>query len=258
MNSDNTKNYILQTKGVSKVIKIKKRMQKIVSDVSIEVSSNDLVVVFGAVGSGKTSLLRIILGIDKPDLGEVIIRNEKLYDYAEDEIAFIRLRKMGIMTKDMHWIMGLDIYDNLAFGMRMANQDEGTIRSRIETVSKDLSIEIKKIDYADLSDLKKRKLSILREIVKKPWILFLDDPAEGLSDDETKDIFDYIKKINSEYKIPILLFTHNVEHLEIADKWFFLKDGSVEDLASSRNPISRLKKAISIVESQENIIKNDF
>ena len=120
-----TKAPIVEAVGLSKVYRIGKQMVSPVSDISFQIGYGDFVVIFGPSGSGKSTLLNILMGVEKPDLGQVLLKGESFYDYSDDERALIRMKRFGLVPQDQYWLDNLRLLDNVALPLLLQGQRRG-------------------------------------------------------------------------------------------------------------------------------------
>jgi len=181
----------------------------VLSDVSLVISEGDFLAILGPNGSGKTTLLRVILGLVKPDRGRVWLLGRPVEEFAErDLIGYIPQNATHFdpaFPASVKEVVGMALRSSRR---RMRRSDEdAAIRKALETVGL--------TDFADrrigrLSGGQQQRVFIARAIVRKPKILFLDEPTAGV-DAETQDRFyDLLSELNTVGKITIVLVTHDI------------------------------------------------
>ncbi len=202
--------------------------EDIVKDVSIEVENGQYVILTGPSGSGKSSVLRMSSGIDKPDNGEVLIDNINLADIHTKDKNKIIAQYVGLVLQYPGLDRGLDVWDNIVL----------PVESKGQKINKD------KIDYlVDLFEIKDKiysnsdklsggeqiRVSIVRALAVDTIKLFLaDEPTNHLDTERKKIIFNYIATITKELNIAALIVTHDKAFAkEYADIEYTMVDGAV-------------------------------
>lgn len=244
---------ILETVGATKIYDIPNRKITAISDISFSMDFEDFVIVFGPSGSGKTTLLNVLLGIEKPDIGEVFLKGESFYKLTQKERAFLRLNKFGIIPQKQFWLGQQSVLDNVALPLILSG--EGLIASRKK--AKEFLGQVGMVDYSTydpekLSVGQQQKVAIARALVSDPWIIFADEPTGHLDDDSAREVMELLSKANQEDKRTILMVTHNLEHLSYGQSWFFVKGGELIDLKKEEGefPLKDLKKTLKRVEKE--------
>ena len=183
-----------------------------VESVSFEVNETDLVSIIGPSGAGKTTLLKMIAGLEKPDSGTVEKRQESPAILVfQDYILF------PMMT----------VFENVAFGLRARHENKPLIRKKVKEIMGHFGLGDKLLSYpAELSAGQKQRTAIARAMVLNPAILLLDEPFANLDPNLKTETADFIRKTQKEYKMTILLVTHDLqEAFTISDKIGIMIDG---------------------------------
>jgi molybdate transport system ATP-binding protein len=176
-------------------------------DVEFEVPPG-FTILFGASGSGKTTTLRSISGIVRPDAGRIAIDDEVLFDSAEGIDLPIRKRGVGYVFQDLALFPHLTALANVQFGM--SNITLGDRRRRAETI-----MEALRISHAagrkprEISGGEAQRVALARALAYQPRILLLDEPLSAIDEATKRGIIADLKSINRELRLPILYVTHS-------------------------------------------------
>jgi len=254
--SNSVAEFLIEAVGITKVYKHFNNMHTACSDISFKISSDDFIIIFGSGSSGKTTLLSIIYGIEKPDIGEVLLKGEPLYEFSEDERSFIRARKFGFIPHGFNWIDRFTLLDNVALPLFIIGHKEQEARQiayetlRYFGIERQYQLKPNAVKFFD-----QQLASLARAIVNQPWIIFADEPYKNLDDDSANKIFSYLKKINEEKKIAVVVSTSQPELLKYSNKWLFIDKGRIENIKTNKNLLKRLKEVIIFVEKEEEALK---
>jgi phospholipid/cholesterol/gamma-HCH transport system ATP-binding protein len=185
--------------------------KQVLDDVSFCVGAGETLVLLGVTGSGKSVLLKLILGLLKPDAGEILIEGRNLVPLAETELNPFRQR-MGIVFQEGALFDSLSVFENVAYRLREEGwQDEGKIEQRVREVLRFVEMEqaIEKMP-AELSGGMRRRVAIARAIISQPSIMLYDSPTAGLDPVTAHTINVLIMKLRDVQKVSSLVVTHRL------------------------------------------------
>ncbi|MGQ9588570.1 MAG: ABC transporter ATP-binding protein, partial [Thermoplasmata archaeon] len=181
----------------------------VLDGVSFTVSEGEFVMVHGKSGCGKTTLLNIIGGLDRPTSGNVVIDGQSIVDMSEDELAHLRLQKVGFVFQDFNLLLDLTIRENVALPLRFARRDDGGYVDRL----------LEKFDIAHIANETANKVSggeaqraaIARAMMNQPKIILADEPTGNLDLENTENVMDMFELVRREFGATIVLATHDQE-----------------------------------------------
>lgn len=236
---------VIRLRGVHKTYDTGFRKVQAVRGVDLDINSKDFVIIFGPSGCGKSTLLNVILGLDEPDEGKVFVRGEDVYAKTEDERAYFRTNRMGVVYQQPTWIKSLSVIDNIAFPLFLKGI---STKSAHQLAVRQLE-EINMVEYKDhrpveLSGGQQQKISLARALVNNPWTLLLDEPTGNLDSESGDDVIHSLKKINKEGKRTIIMVTHNYSYLLYANKVVHMIDGKVEGLYDTTQKVQSFIKDV--------------
>ena len=181
----------------------------------------------GPSGSGKSTLLNIIGAMDKPDSGKVIINNEEINRFNEEELTLFRKKHVGFIFQFFNLFNNLTVFENVQIPLLISGLKE---QDSIEEILTSLNICDKKFSYASqLSGGEQQRVAIARALVKNPDIILADEPTGSLDSEAGKNILSILKEINKTRKVTILLVTHDINVASSAEKIIKIKDGRLSD-----------------------------
>ena len=196
-----------------------------IKNISFSIENGETLAVVGASGSGKSTILKLILGAYIPDGGSIIV------DYNDITNLVISKRYIGYCPQEQLLFPHLNVFENIAIGLRGKISKED-IKARVEslaTMSGIFPLLQRKPDQ--LSGGQKQRVSILRALATQPKVLLLDEPFHNLDAQIKNQIVDYIKKIQLMTNIAVILVTHDIsEAKSLADRILILQDGRMIQL----------------------------
>ncbi|MBI4404395.1 MAG: ATP-binding cassette domain-containing protein [Deltaproteobacteria bacterium] len=217
--------------------------------VSFEISQGQIVFVIGKSGMGKSVLLKNIVGLLRPDSGEIWLENEELT--ALDELRYLGVRKKcGMVFQHPALLDSLTIYENVAFGIRslgLLDSEEKIEKSVVEKLRlTHLGLDVLQLYPQDLSFGMQKRAAIARTLAVEPSYLLFDEPTTGLDPVTTNAINKLIQDLSRQLKVTALVVSHDMHcALTIADKILFLDQGR---MIAEGSPSSLMKSPLSLVQ----------
>ena len=193
---------------------------------SLRISGTGMVFVIGKSGSGKTTLLNLLGGLDKPDLGDILICKKNTAQFSERDFDAYRNSFLGFVFQDRNIFDEFTVYDNIAISCELQNQKatKQAVQNALAQVELD-GFDDRKINT--LSGGQKQRVAIARALIKKPKIILADEPTGSLDSETGKQIFRLLKRL-SENSL-VIIVSHDVESAKpYADRIITLRDGKIE------------------------------
>lgn len=219
---------VISVKDVDKDFAVGKNTIKVLKKINIDVRSTDFIVVYGPSGCGKSTLFNIILGLDQPTKGEVIVRDTKIYNLDDDQRAKFRAKKIGMIYQMPYWIKSLNVIENVALPLIIEGEKEADAIRHAKRVLSDIGIsDLSKQIPTQLSGGEQQKVGLARALVSNPWILMADEPTGNLDSKSGKEIMEIFRDLNQKHKRTILMVTHNEEYFDYGTRKVEMKDGEI-------------------------------
>ncbi len=191
--------------------------------ISFSVAQGETICLLGASGSGKSTLLRMIAGLEFPESGQFLFNQ---IDLAQTPP---HLRDFGLVFQDYGLFPHLNIFDNIAFGLKMRNIPTEAIKPRVAEMLDLVNLtgfENRKV--TDLSGGEQQRVALARALAPSPRLLMFDEPLGALDKSLKEDLLNQIRAILHKTKIPAIYVTHDQdEAFTIADRILFLHDGEI-------------------------------
>lgn len=184
---------MIEFKNVSKVYN---KNVKALADVNINIDKGDFVFLVGPSGAGKSTFIKMLLKEVEPTTGNIVMGDEDLSQIKRRQIPYHR-RKIGMVFQDFRLIPTLNVYENVAFAMRVVGATPKEIRKRVPMVLSLVGLSNKyKMFPNELSGGEQQRVSIARAIVNNPKVLIADEPTGNLDPDTAKEIMELMDDIN--------------------------------------------------------------
>jgi branched-chain amino acid transport system ATP-binding protein len=208
-----------------------------IKDVTLEIGKGEIVTLIGANGAGKSTTLMTISGVVKCRSGRIILNEKEIHGMDPDQIV-----KMGVcqVPEGRHIFPMLTVRENLDMGAFM-RRDKTKIKDDIDYVYSLFPIlkERRNQDGGTLSGGEQQMLAMSRALMARPKVMLLDEPSMGLAPLIIKQIFQIIKKINSESETTIFLVEQNANQaLQIADRGYVIENGVITMTGSAKSLLS--------------------
>ena len=198
---------------------------QVLKDICLDIEDNDFVVILGASGSGKSTFLNIISGLERPDSGKVFYDGNEITALSDNELTEFRKKNVGFIFQQYYLLSNMSVDKNVKMGAALAeNKDYKTV---IEAVG--LKEKLHKYP-SELSGGEQQRVSVARALAKKPKVLFLDEPTGALDEQTGRQVLDYICSLKKEYAFTIVMVTHNLNIAEMANTVIKMNSGRIADI----------------------------
>ncbi|HZP01305.1 MAG TPA: ATP-binding cassette domain-containing protein [Terriglobia bacterium] len=197
----------------------------VLSEVSFQVARGETLVLLGVTGSGKSLILKLTLGLIKPDSGRILIGGEDIVPLPEERLHTFR-RRMGIVFQEGALFDSLSVFENVAYRLREEGvTDETLLERQVREVLRFVEMEdaIDKMP-AELSGGMRRRVSIARAIISKPSIMLYDSPTAGLDPVTAHTINVLITKLRDTQRVTSMVVTHRLQDAFVLANFVFSPD----------------------------------
>jgi molybdate transport system ATP-binding protein len=204
-------------------INLKKQLQHLKIDVNFEIRNHKFVSIFGKSGSGKTTILRCIAGLEIPDEGEILFKDKVWFSSKKGINLSPQKRSIGFVFQQPALFPNMTVEENIKYPMERFDK---TFFERLVSIGKIENL-LKRKPY-NLSGGEKQKVSIIRAIARKPDILLLDEPFTALDFDTKFEIYEELKILADKLGFMTILVSHDIfEVFKFTEKIFLIEKGSI-------------------------------
>lgn len=193
-----------------KVTKIYQPNTAVLQDISFEIQEGEFVSIVGKSGAGKTTLIRLILGLEDPTYGEVYFKNRNIRTADSSEIQDIR-RSIGGIYQDYRLLPAKTVYENVAYIMEVEGKGNDEIKKEVPKILELIGLADKMDNFPkELSGGEQQRLAVARALVNHPKIIIADEPTGNLDPYNTYEVVFLLEKINKA-GTTVILSTHDRE-----------------------------------------------
>ncbi len=219
---------IIKVNNVQKTFGKNETLTNVLNGVNFEVQKGEFISLMGASGSGKSTMLYLLGGLDREYQGDIEICGENITGLKEKKMSDIRLNKIGFIFQFYNLVQNLSVEDNIMLPIQMSHKDSSEYRKKLADILAVTGLSDKrKAKPAELSGGQQQIVAIARAILNDPEILLADEPTGNLDSKVGSEIMNLFEKINKEKGITILLVTHSQKCANYASRTILLANGQV-------------------------------
>lgn len=199
----------------------------ILHDISIDIAPGETLALIGPSGSGKSSLLMLLGGLEQASSGQVNVRGQDLTHMSEDRLALFRRDHMGVVFQSFHLIPTMTALENVAVPLELAGQTDAFARARAELEAVGLAA---RADHypAQMSGGEQQRVALARALAPRPAILLADEPTGNLDGANGAIVMDMLMSLQARYGTTLVLVTHAPELAARCGRVLRLKDGRID------------------------------
>src|SRR5436190_11471067 len=202
--------------------------------VSLDVAAGEFLSIMGPSGSGKSSLLHLIGGLDQVSAGEIRIDGRVLSQMSDDEITVFRRRKIGIIFQFFNRLPAHTAEENVALPLLLDHRRPRDVRPRVEAALAQVGLLHRRRHRPDeLSGGEMQRVAIARALVIDPAVILADEPTGNLDSKMGQDILELIKGMSERTGVTVVLVTHDLRAAAYGDRMITLRDGRIIDEVTS-------------------------
>ncbi len=220
---------ILSAKGLKKTYVMGSRSLEVLKGVDVEILRGDFVALRGASGTGKSTLLHLIGGLDAPNAGEITFCGRRISDLRESELTDYRNRSVGFVFQSYHLLPELTALENVCLTARIARIPAGTAEKKARELLGRVGLSARE-DHkpAELSGGEQQRVAIARALINEPVLLLADEPTGNLDSHTGEGIMDLLKTLRTEKAMALVIATHDAKVAAAAPRVIQLVDGLVQ------------------------------
>ena len=197
---------------------------QVLKDISLKIEDGDFVVILGASGSGKSTFLNTISGLERPDAGNIFYDAEDITTLSDSRLTEFRKENIGFIFQQYYLLPNMNVEKNVRMGADLVENSD------YEEIIDAVGLGEKRRKYpSELSGGEQQRVSVARALAKKPKVLFLDEPTGALDEETGRLVLDYICKLQKEYGFTIVMVTHNLNIAEMANTVIKINSGVISD-----------------------------
>lgn len=222
----------IEFRDVKKVYKMGEVNIEALSGVDFTVNKGEFVVVAGASGAGKSTILNILGGMDSPTSGQIIVDNNEINKYSNKELITYRRYDIGFVFQFYNLVQNLTARENVELATQICKDPLD-----IDEVMEAVGLGHRKNNFpAQLSGGEQQRVAIARALAKNPKLLLCDEPTGALDYNTGKSILKLLQDTCRKMKMTVIIITHNLALTPMGDKVIKVKNGRISSITINENP----------------------
>jgi len=219
---------LLSAHGLTKTYAMGRRELEVLRGVDIEIARGGFVALRGASGTGKSTLLHLVGGLDTPNAGEIIFNGEKLSEFSESKLTTFRNRSVGFVFQAYHLLPELTALENVCLTARIARTSAADAEKRGRELLSRVGLG-ERVDHkpSELSGGEQQRVAIARALINEPELLLADEPTGNLDSKTGIEIIELLKAIRAEKNMTLVIATHDEKVAAHAEHVIQIVDGRI-------------------------------
>ena len=219
-------NTLLQFSDVHLQYQNGQNLTEVIKGINFSINQNERLAIVGKSGSGKTSLLMLMAGLEKPTLGSIKFQNQELTTYSEDQLTDFRKKNIGIVFQSFYLIPSYTALENVALSLEINFQKNALVQA--EEILTDLGLKDRLYHLPNqLSGGEQQRVAIARAIINKPELILADEPTGNLDEENSQVIADLLFNVSQKYQKSLCLVTHDLELANKCDRLMKIDNGTI-------------------------------
>lgn len=221
----------IRSENLCRYYRMGENLIRAVDGVSLAIQSGEFVALLGSSGSGKSSMLNLIAGLDRPTSGSVVVQERDLAKLSREELAKYRLHVVGMVFQSFNLIPSMTVMENVELPLRFAEVDRGQRETLSRAALQRVGLKAR-MDHrpSELSGGEQQRAALARALINRPQLLLADEPTGNLDSRTGTEIMDMVRDFNRELGMTVVMVTHERALAErYAQRMIFLADGKLID-----------------------------
>lgn len=222
---------IMVARNLTKIYKTQQVRINALSGVDLDVLPGEFVAIVGTSGSGKSTMLSLLAGLETPTAGKIKIKGKPIHKMTESQLVDFRLRNVGFIFQAFNLMPTLNVIENAAFPLACRGLSKKKRDARAAALLKEMGLgEHLKHKPFELSGGQQQRVSIARAIITQPDIIFADEPTGNLDSGTSEQIMQLLRGIVERDKSTLIMVTHDMDKARYADRIVKILDGRIADI----------------------------
>ena len=219
----------IRAEQLSRHYRMGENVIRAVDGVSLEVDSGEFVALLGSSGSGKSSVLNLIAGLDRPTSGSVIVQDRDLAKLSREDLSRYRLHTVGMVFQSFNLIASMTLAENVELPMRFAEVERGERDSLVHEALARVGLQDRMNHRpSELSGGEQQRAALARALINRPQLLLADEPTGNLDSRTGTEIMNMVREFNQQLGMTVVMVTHERALAErYAQRLVFLTDGKL-------------------------------
>ena len=211
---------------VYKTYKSKSEENHALNGVDLTIDEGEIIIILGPIGSGKSTMLNVLSGIDYITKGKIYFNNERLDKFTDENLTDYRKNNLGFIFQSYNLIPNLTVKENVELGSELSSSPLS-----IKEIIKEVGLNDHKNKYPyQLSGGQMQRVAIARALVKNPKVLFCDEPTGALDENTGKNVLALLQKINKKHHTTMIIVTHNPSIANMGNTVIKMNSGNIVEI----------------------------
>ena len=216
---------ILESKKLVKAYSNGVNKLDVINNLNLKVQSSEIITIVGQSGCGKTTLLNLFGGLDRPDSGELMVLGQNILEINNNDAADFRNKNLGLIFQFHHLLPEFTAYENVLMPARI-NENVKDKENLADELFDYVNLTNRKSHYpSELSGGERLRVAVLRALINQPALVLADEPTGNLDGDNSKKLMRLFKKINSDFNQTFIITTHDPEVAKIGTRCLKMING---------------------------------
>ena len=227
---------LIEVKNVRKIYRMGVERVVALDNVSLDIYRGEIICFLGKSGSGKSTFLNMVAGLEKPTKGEIIIGGIPIHKLDETKVTLFRQKNVGFIFQSYNLLPMFTAIENVSLPLMF----RGIEKKKRERIAKETLEAVGLLGYenrkpSQMSGGQQQRVGIARALAGNPRIIFADEPTGNLDTNTTKEVMDLIKKQVRENRQTLIMVTHDQTIAQFADRIITIKDGNIQSINQLTN-----------------------
>ena len=219
---------MIELDSVTKTYTLGQQRIKAVDNVSLTIEAGEFVAIMGKSGCGKTTLLGLIGGLDRPDRGRISVNGEEISQLGDAELTRYRRDQVGIIFQFFNLIPILTVAENVALPFSLQGKSEKEIQDRVQQLLSDVDLMERQAHYPhEISGGEMQRVAIARALINQPQLVLADEPTGNLDSRTGHQVMETMARLSKQHRTTFVLATHSREAASYATRKLHMRDGSL-------------------------------
>ena len=221
--------FLLSARGLKKTYVMGQRSLEVLRGVDVAIARGDFVALRGASGTGKSTLLHLIGGLDTPNAGEIIFAGQDIASFSDRQLTDFRNRRVGFVFQAYHLLPELTALENVCLPARVARISTGNAAKRAGELLARVGLK-DRLDHkpSELSGGEQQRVAIARALINEPELLLADEPTGNLDSHTGGEIMELLQSLRTERQTTLVIATHDAKVAAAAPRVIELVDGRIK------------------------------
>ena len=224
----NENSIVISAKNIYKSFGKGETAQTVLDGADLEIEKGSFVSLMGESGSGKSTMLYLIGGLDRDFKGDILVDGKSITKMNDKQLSELRCKNMGFVFQFYNLAANLTVEDNILLPIEMSGRKTADYKEKYEELLEITGLQNKRNSYpSQLSGGQQQRVAIVRAVLGEPSIILADEPTANLDSASGAEIMQLFKKLNQEKGITILQVTHSAECASYSSRTVVLKNGKI-------------------------------